>query len=166
MLFCWNYFHCAAWLIFNHYSVWLSSLSGLSAFHSWPTVRPAEMPSEHLRRRAFLTGRSHALRCCSAGPAHLGDCCQCQSAGQRASRRCTLQRLTPPPSPSPSQPSLRLFFQLLCCSAFVLSVVPVSRSGASCASRSWELHCVQLLRRPYVQGDGQYFRMDTEAHKG
>lgn len=107
--FCWNYLHCAAWLIFNHYSVWLSSLSGLSTF-----LRTCS----NALRTTVVTGISDRTKSNSALVllvSHISRAfCRCQSSGQRASRHSApldppllsqFQPDFPPtlhPSPSPN----------------------------------------------------------------
>lgn len=92
----------AAWLIFNHYSVWLSSLSGLSAFLSWSTVRLAAML---LRTSVVKCSSDRILLCCiSLGPSHLEDFCQCQSARPACLTASHLTPATLPGQPSPHPP--------------------------------------------------------------
>lgn len=111
-----NDFLCAAWLIFNHYSVWRSSWSGPSA--------------PQLVKNVSDGTKSHIFLPVSVSwPA-------CLAAWHNAA-------LDPLCSPSPSQPSLcaphphllnPIHSQLLCRSALVLPVVSVRRSCAFCAA--------------------------------
>lgn len=161
--FSWNYLHCAAWLIFNHYSVWLSSLSGLSTF-----LRTCS----NALRTTVVTGISDRTKSNSALVllvSHISRAfCRCQSSGQRASRHSApldpplLSQFQPdfPPtlhlSPSPNTHTkihththARTLYHTQ--QAFVLLCSCVARRScafcASCVSRSWELQYVSHMFR-------------------
>lgn len=140
--FCRNYFHFTAWVIFNHYSVWLSSLSGLPAFLWWSPARLAAMHQEHLWLRAFLSGLNLTLLllCWSLTSWGLLPVSVSRPARLTASHSVALDPLC---SSNPSQipPPIRPCFpahcithsRLLCCSDLVLPVVSVGRYCAFCA---------------------------------
>lgn len=161
--FCSNYFHCAAWLIFNHYSVWLSSLSGLSAFLWWPMVRHAAMLYVGLWWRAFLTGLNLTLLVPHIFPVSVS----------RPACPPALYSAAFDPLCSPSRPSFPhtlysvTHSQAVCCSALVLPLVSVRGSCASCMSSCFNSLTYRMLIEGYsailCKAATNYFAFSNES---